>query len=83
MAWVKGLRSLLRQIVPDACRDDPVCVFAGELLPIGCWVSRVWSTVRISFQSNRGYADGRRLRELPFEVVVLRFAKKARGAQTP
>jgi hypothetical protein len=31
----KGLRSFLRQIVPDAAGDDPVCIFAGEFLAIG------------------------------------------------
>ena len=31
----KGLRSFLRQVVPDAARDEPVRVFAGEFLRVG------------------------------------------------
>jgi hypothetical protein len=44
----EGLRSFLRQIVPDAALDDSVRVLAREFLGIGTTV-RVWCTIGICF----------------------------------
>jgi len=43
----KGLRGFLRQIVPDAARDDPVRILARELLGIGTGI-RVWCAIGIT-----------------------------------
>jgi hypothetical protein len=47
----EGLRSLLRQVVPDAALDRPVLVSARELLSIGGGV-RVRRTVGVTFESD-------------------------------
>ena len=57
----KGLRRFLRQIVPDAARDDPVRISAREFPGIGTGV-RVWCPIGIAFQRNRGHGDVRTLR---------------------
>jgi hypothetical protein len=45
----KGLRSFLRQIVPNAALDDPVSVFAREFIGIGTGI-RVRCTVVVTFK---------------------------------
>jgi hypothetical protein len=44
--------------VTDAAPDDPVRVFARELLAVGVAV-RVWRTVGIAFKADGGYGDDR------------------------
>ena len=70
----KRFWSLLWKVVTDAAGDDPACIFACELLAIGCRVRRVWRTVGIAFKGDGGHGDGRKLSELLFEFVILRFA---------
>jgi len=70
----KRSRGFLGKIVTDAAGDGPVCVFAGESLAIGRRISRVWCTICIAFEGNRRHGDGRKLSELLFELVILRFA---------
>ena len=69
----KGLRGFLRQIVPDAARDNPVRVFARKLFGIGRGV-RVRGTIGITFKGDRGHRDDRKSGKPPFKVVVFRFA---------
>ena len=58
----------------NAAGDDPVSILAGEFLTICCGVGRVWRTICIAFEGNGGHGDGRKLSELLFEFVILRFA---------
>src|SRR2546423_12449398 len=69
----KGLRSFLRQIVPDAARDDPVRISAREFPGIGTGV-RVWCTIGIAFKSNSGHGDVRTFSEPLFQLVIFRLA---------
>jgi hypothetical protein len=55
----ESLRSLLRQVVPDAALDDPMLVFAGEFAGVGAGV-RVRRTVGVSLQGDGGDRDGRK-----------------------
>src|SRR5215208_2661746 len=66
----KGLRGFLRQIVPNAARDDPVRIFAREFLGIGTGV-RVGCTIGISFERNGGHGDDRTFGKLVFQMVLL------------
>src|SRR5881227_1031860 len=69
----KGLGSFLRQIVPDAARDDPVFIAAREFPGIGTGL-RVWCAIGIAFKSNRGHSDVRTCGELLFQIVIVRLA---------
>src|SRR5438067_12510503 len=69
----KGLGSFLRQIVPDAARDDPVFIAAREFPGIGTDL-RVWCPIDIAFKSNRGHGDVRTFGELLFQIVIVRLA---------
>jgi hypothetical protein len=71
MAWAKAF---LRQIVPNAARDDPVCVFTREKLAIGSVVRVMRSTIGVAFESNGGHRDYRTLGNPPFKVVIFRLA---------
>src|SRR5277367_6688597 len=65
----EGVRSLLRQIVPDAALDEPMRVFARELLGVGTRV-RVSRAIGVGFESDRGHGDGRTFGEPVFQVVI-------------
>src|SRR5208337_3303618 len=54
----KRLRSLLRQVVADAAGDEPVVIFAGELVAIGC-ARRVDCSVGVAFHGDGRHGDGR------------------------
>ena len=69
----KGVRSLLRQIVPDAALDDPVRISAREFLGIGIAV-RVWRTICITFKGNGGHGDDRTFGKPLFRIVMFRVA---------
>ena len=69
----KGLGSFLRQIVPDAARDDPVRISAREFPGIGTGV-RVWCAIGIAFKRNRGHGDVWTCGEPLFQIVILRLA---------
>src|SRR5918995_4391496 len=69
----EGLRSFLRQVVPDAARDVPVLVLAGKPLRIGTGM-RVRSAVRIAFERDGRHPDGGESGEPSFQIVVLRLA---------
>ena len=69
----KGLWSFLRQIVPDATRDVPVRILAGEFARIGTGI-RVWCTVGITFKGDGGYMNRRARRKPLFQIVVFPFA---------
>ena len=69
----KGLRGFLRQIVPDAARDDPMRIFARELLGIRTGV-RVRRPIGIPFQGNGGHSNDRSFGQPLFEIVILRLA---------
>src|SRR5260370_9491973 len=49
----KGAWGFLRQVVPDAALDQPVLVFARELLAIGCRV-RVWRAIGLALKPSTG-----------------------------
>src|SRR5271166_6328219 len=65
----EGLRRFLRQVVPDATRDEPVHVFACELVRIGAGF-RMWRAVGIAFQSNRGHFYDRAFGKPLLEIIV-------------
>src|SRR5215475_8510740 len=69
----KGLRSFLRQIVPDAALDDAVRILAGEFLGIRTGVG-MRSTVGITLKGHRRYRDHRKFGKALFQIIVLRFA---------
>src|SRR2546425_5714423 len=69
----KGLRSFLRQIVPDAALDDPVHISAQEFLGIGTGV-RVWCPIGIAFKRHRGHGDVWSCGEPLFQLVIVRLA---------
>src|SRR5580700_10499158 len=52
----KGARGFLRQIVPDAARDGPVRIFAGELLGVGAGL-RMRRAVGVAFHGDGGHGD--------------------------
>ena len=56
----------------DAAADDPVLVFARELLRIRVRL-RMRRAVGVALQRNRGHTDDWCLREAGFESVVARF----------
>src|SRR3984885_12676203 len=51
------LRSLLRQIVPNAASDDPVFVLTRKKLSIGRVVRIMRSTIGITFKGDRRNGD--------------------------
>src|ERR1035438_3533131 len=65
--------SFLWQIVPDATAEDPGCILARELWTGGCRV-RVRGAIGIALKRDRRDGDGWAFGQLPFQVVVLRFA---------
>src|SRR5205085_8174507 len=69
----KRLRGFLRQIVPDAARDDPVRIFAREFLSVGAGV-RVWRAVGIALQGDGGRGNHRGCGEPLFKLVILLLA---------
>src|SRR4029453_11758302 len=66
----KRPRSFLRQIGAEAASQEPVRVFAGELLCIRIGI-RVWRTIGIAFERDGGGGDRRTCLHLPFQVVRL------------
>ena len=52
----EGLWGFLRQIVPDAALDDPVLIFAGELLGIGAGL-RVRRAIGVALHRDRRHGD--------------------------
>src|SRR3954467_15748408 len=69
----KGLRSLLRQIVPDAALDEPVLILAREFLGVRAGL-RVWCAVGITFKCDGRDRDNRECGQPRFQVVVFRLA---------
>src|ERR1700733_4534393 len=70
----ESLRSLLRQVVPDAALDDPVLVLAGEFAGVGAGV-RVRCAVGVPLQGDGGDGDSRKAGQLPLQVVVSRLSR--------
>ena len=68
----EGLRGFLRQIVPDAALDDPVRIFAGELLAIGLlrWGAPLASPSRVIVGTVITGAFGKPR----FQIVIFRLA---------
>src|SRR2546421_10650218 len=64
------LRSLLRQVVPDAAGDGPVRVRARELRRVGAGF-RMGCAVGVTFEGDRRHGDVRAPGQVLFEVVVL------------
>src|SRR5258706_2771132 len=69
----KGSRRFLRQVMADAAANLAVLVFAGEFLCIRARIG-VRRSVGVTFRGDGGHGDNRRFRQLPFQLVVLRFA---------
>src|SRR5918911_767832 len=63
----EGLGGFLRQIVPDATRNDPVCVSARKFAGVGTGV-RVWGAIGVAFKGDRGDSNGRTFRQPPFQI---------------
>ena len=59
--------------MPDATRDEPVCISARELLGVGAAVG-VRRAVGIAFEGDGGHGDDGKFGELPFYRVVFRLA---------
>ena len=59
----KLLRGFLREVVPNAARDDPVLIFAREFPGIGTGL-RVRGTIGIAFEGNGGHTDERAFGEV-------------------
>src|SRR5438552_16758540 len=76
----EGLRRFLRQIVSDASRDQAVFILSREFFRVRRGL-RMWRAVRVTFEGDRRDADGRKLSEPCFEVVV--FALAVRKAESP
>jgi hypothetical protein len=69
----KGRRRFLRQIVPDAALDEPVCIFAREFLGVGTGI-QVWCTIGITFEGNGGHGDYWTCGKALLEIVIFRLA---------
>ena len=69
----KGLRRFLRQIVPDAARDQPVRIFAREFLGIGTRV-RMRRAIGIAFEGDGGHRDDRAFGKPLVQIVIFRLA---------
>ena len=69
----KGLRGLLRQIVPDAALDGPVRISARELSGIGAGL-RVRCAIGVTFKGDRRHGDDRTVGEPFFQIVIFRLA---------
>jgi len=67
------LWSFLGQIVPNAALDDPMCIFARELLGVGTGV-RVWRPVSVTFKGDGRYPNDGEFRKALVQIVVLGFA---------
>lgn len=69
----KGLWGFLRRVVPDTTGEEPVLIFARELL---CIRRRVWMwrTIGIAFNGDGRHGDDRTLRKPLFQIVILRLA---------
>ncbi len=53
----KSLRSCLRQSVPDASSNGPVCMFAGEFLCKRTGVRIMWCPISVAFKSDGRHGD--------------------------
>ena len=69
----KGLRGLLRQVVPHAASDEPVLIFTREFAAISRGF-RMMRAVGVAFHSDRGYCDDGPLGEFLFQIVVFPLA---------
>src|SRR5215470_11254729 len=69
----KGLRRFLRQVVPDAALNEPVLVFARELLGVGAGV-RMRCAVGVTFKRDGGHGDDRTCGQALFQVVEFGLA---------
>src|SRR5688572_16109499 len=69
----KGLRSFLRQVVPDAACDVPVLILTGKFLRIGAGV-RAWCAIGIALKSDGGHGDAREFGKPLFQLGVFRLA---------
>src|ERR1700693_4150445 len=74
------LRRLLRQIVSDAALDQAVLILAREFFRVRRGL-RMRRAVRVTFERDGGDADGRKLSEACFEVVV--FPLAVRQTESP
>ena len=73
----KGLRSFLRQIVPDAARDSAVRVVACELLCIRSGL-RMWSAIGIAFHGDSRHGDDWTWGKPLVQIVVFALAIRQR-----
>jgi hypothetical protein len=69
----KSLRGFLREVVPNAARDVPVLIPAGEFVGIGAGV-QVRCAVGIAFHGDGRHGDDREFGKPLFQVVVFRLA---------
>ena len=67
------LRGLLRQIVANPARNEPVLVSPREFAAIGCGVG-MGRAVGVAFHGDRGYCDDGPLGEFLFQIVVFPLA---------
>jgi hypothetical protein len=69
----KGLWGFLRQVVPNAARDEPVLISTRELAAISRGF-RMGRAVGVAFHSDRGNGDDGPLGEFLFQIVVFPLA---------
>src|SRR3954451_14042845 len=69
----EGPWRFLRQVVPDAARDDLVLVSPRELPGIGAGVG-VWCAIGVALQGDGGHGDGGTRGQPPLQIGVLRIA---------
>jgi hypothetical protein len=68
----KGLRRLLRRVVPDAAGDEAVDIPAGKLLGVGIGV-RMRRAVGVTFKGDGGDRDDGKLGQPLFQGVIPRL----------
>ena len=77
----EGLRSFLRQVVPDASGNGPVRIFARELVCIGAGVVRMRCPIGIAFKGYGWDGDDRACGKPLLQIIIFRLA--FRQAESP
>jgi hypothetical protein len=70
----KGLRSFLRQIMPNASSDSPMFVFSGEFPGKLVGVGIMWSPICVAFKSNGWHGSDVTCGKALFQIVISRLA---------
>ena len=76
----EGLGCFLRQVVPDAARNDTMLVAAREFRRVDAGV-RVRRAIGVAFERDGGHGNHRSGGESLFQIVILRFT--VRQSQPP